>query len=69
MVPVGILQLVYGTAGHEMAFTRKKLRSVSNPSLDTLLLEEGDQWGHPWDIYRYLPGEGKIIINDTSSDK
>jgi hypothetical protein len=68
MVPVGILQLINGTAGHEMAFTRKKLRSVSNPSLDTLLLEEGHQWGHPWDIYRYLPKEGKII-NETSSDK
>jgi hypothetical protein len=60
---VGILQMVYGTTGHEMAFTRKK------PSLDTLLLEEGHQWGHPWDIYRYLPIGREKIINDTSSDK
>jgi hypothetical protein len=51
-----------------MAFTKEKLRSISNPSLNTLLLEEGDQWGHSWDIYRYLPREGKNI-NDTSSDK
>jgi hypothetical protein len=65
---VGILQLVYGTAAHEMAFTRKNSDLLATPPWTHFCwkrVTSGDILGTSIDI---CLGREKIM-NDTSSDK